>query len=114
MRSGSSTYVRPPPPRNPHGLGLTTGQPMGPREYAGGDLNKCSGEMQNALCEKRLVGNFREWCDIPLIRKPSFSTIDGCWLFDEIEGGRPFRGASRGYQRVPLHATPRRRPCHGR
>ena len=44
---------------------------------------KCSGEMQNDLCGQRLVGNFREWCDTPLIRKPGFSTTDGCWLFDE-------------------------------
>ena len=42
----------------------------------------CSSEMQNDLCGKRLVGNFLEWCDTPLIRKP---TTDGCWLFDEIE-----------------------------
>ena len=27
-----------------------------------------------------------KWCDTPLIRKPGFSTTDGCWLFDEIEG----------------------------
>ena len=57
---------------------------------------KCSGEMQNDLCGKRLVRNFIKWCDTPLIRKRGFSTIDGCWLFDKIEGGRPFRGASRG------------------
>ena len=49
-------------------------------------INKCSGETQNDLCEERLVGNFLEWCDIPLIGKPGFSTTDGCWLFDEIEG----------------------------
>ena len=47
---------------------------------------KCSGEMQNDLCGKRLDGNFLERCDNPLIRKPDFSTTDGCWLFDEIEG----------------------------
>ena len=47
---------------------------------------KCSGEMQNDLCGKRLVGNFLEWRDTPMIRKPGFSTTDGCWLFDEIEG----------------------------
>ena len=47
---------------------------------------KCSSEMQNDHCGKRLVGNFLEWCDTPLIRKPDFSTTDGCWLFDEIEG----------------------------
>ena len=46
---------------------------------------KCSGEMENDLCGKRLDGNFLEWCYTPLIRKPVFSTIDGCWLFDEIE-----------------------------
>ena len=46
---------------------------------------KCSGEMQNGLCGKRLDGNFPEWCDTLLIRKPVFSTTDGCWLFDEIE-----------------------------
>ena len=39
---------------------------------------KSSGEMQNDLCGKRLV--------TPLIWKPGFSTTDGCWLFDEIEG----------------------------
>ena len=42
--------------------------------------------MQNDLCGKRLVGNFLKWCDTPLVRKPGFSTSDGCWLFDEIEG----------------------------
>ena len=31
----------------------------------------------------------RTWCDTPLlIRKLGFSTTDGCWLFDEIEGDR--------------------------
>ena len=45
-----------------------------------------SGEMQNDLCGKRLVGNLLERCDTPLIRKTGFSTTDGCWLFDEIEG----------------------------
>ena len=39
---------------------------------------KCSGEMQNDLCGKRAVGNFREWCDTQRIRKPGFSTTDGC------------------------------------
>ena len=47
---------------------------------------KCSSEVQNDLCGKRLVGNFLEWGDTPLIRKPGFSTTDGCWLFDEIGG----------------------------
>ena len=47
---------------------------------------KCSGEMQNDLCEKRLVGNLLEQYDTPLIRKPGFSTTDGCWWFDAIEG----------------------------
>ena len=47
---------------------------------------KCSGEMQNDLCEKRLVGNLLEQCDTPLMRKPGFSTTDGCWWFDAIEG----------------------------
>ena len=47
---------------------------------------KCSGEMQNDLCGKRLVGNFLEWCNTPLIRKSDFSTTGVCWLFDEIEG----------------------------
>ena len=47
---------------------------------------KCSGEVQNDLCGKRLVRNFLEWCDTSLNRKPGFSTTDGCWLFDEIEG----------------------------
>ena len=35
---------------------------------------------------ERLVGNLLGWCDTPLIRKPGFSSTDGCWLFDEIEG----------------------------
>ena len=48
-------------------------------------ITKCSGEMQNDLCRKRLDGNFLERCDTPLIRKPRFSTTDRCWLFDEIE-----------------------------
>ena len=43
---------------------------------------KCSGEMQNDLCGKRLDGNFHERCDTPLIS----STTDGCWLFEQIEG----------------------------
>ena len=47
---------------------------------------KCFGEMQNDLCGKRLVGNLLERCDTPLIRKPGFTTTDGCWLFDETEG----------------------------
>ena len=38
---------------------------------------KCSGEMQNDLRGKRLVANFLEWCDTPLIRKPCFSTTNG-------------------------------------
>ena len=46
---------------------------------------KRSGEMQNDLCGKSLVGNFLEWCDTSLDRKPGFSTTDGCWLFDENE-----------------------------
>ena len=49
-------------------------------------IMKCCGEMQNDLYGKRLVGNFLEWCDTPLIRKPGSSTTDRCWLFDEIEG----------------------------
>ena len=48
-------------------------------------ITKCSGEMQDDLCGKRLVGNFLEGCDTPLIRKSGFSTTGGCWLFDEIE-----------------------------
>ena len=47
---------------------------------------KCSSGMQEDLCGKRLVGNFLAWCDTPLIRKPGFSTTDGCWCFDAIEG----------------------------
>ena len=47
---------------------------------------KCSSEMQNDLCGKRLDGYFLEWCDTPLIRRLGFSTTDGCWFFDEIEG----------------------------
>ena len=54
---------------------------------------KCSGEMQNDLCGKRLIGNFLKWCDFPLVRKPGFSTTDGC---RRDRRGRPFRGASRG------------------
>ena len=50
------------------------------------DIVKCSSEMQNNLCGKRLVGNLLERCDTPLIRKPGFSTTDGCWLFEEIGG----------------------------
>ena len=49
-------------------------------------ITKCSGELQNDLCGKRLVGNLLQRCDTPLIRKPGFSTTNGCWLFDEIEG----------------------------
>ena len=41
---------------------------------------KCSGEMQNDLCGKRLVGNLLKRCDTPLIRKPGFSTTDVCRL----------------------------------
>ena len=38
---------------------------------------KCSSEMQNDLCAKRLVGNFLEWCETPLIWEQGFSTTDG-------------------------------------
>ena len=69
-------------------MGLTTGEPMGPRGLlqVAKAIIKCSGEMQNDLCGKRLVGNLLEQCDTPLIRKPDFSTTDGCWLSDEMEG----------------------------
>ena len=49
-------------------------------------IMKCSGEMQNDLCGQRLVGNLLELCETLLIVEPRFSTTDGCWLFDEIEG----------------------------
>ena len=47
---------------------------------------KCSCDMQNDLCGKRIVGNFVEWCDTPITRKPCFSTTDGCWVFGEPDG----------------------------
>ena len=47
---------------------------------------KDSGEMQNDLCGKRLVGNLLERCDTPLTLEQGFSTTDGYWLFAEIEG----------------------------
>ena len=42
--------------------------------------------MQNDLCGKRRVGNFVEWCDTPIARKPGVSTTDGCWVFAEPDG----------------------------
>ena len=42
--------------------------------------------MQNDPCGKRIVGNFVEWCDTPIARKPGFSTTDGCWVFAEPDG----------------------------
>ena len=68
-------------------MGLTTGQHGSPcTMQVVKAITKCSGEMQNDLCGKRCVGNVLKRCDTPLIRKPGFSTTDGCWLFDEIEG----------------------------
>ena len=55
---------------------------------------KCSTDMQNDLCGKRTVGNFVEWCDTPIQRKPGFATTDGCWVFAEPDGNcdrRPLR-----------------------
>ena len=69
-------------------------------------------EMQNDLCGKRLDGNFLKWRDTPLIRKPGFSTTDGCWLFDEIEGDVRSVVPHADNNVLPLHTTPRRRPCH--
>ena len=75
---------------------------------------KCSGEMQNDLCGKRLDGNFLKWCDTPLIREAGFLHHRWVLVVRRDRGGRPFRGDSRGKQRVLLRTTPRRRPCHGR
>ena len=83
MRSGSSTSVRPPPPWNPHDDGPADGSPWTMQVVNA--IMKCSGEMQNDLCGKRLVGNFLGWCDTQLVRKPGFSTTNRCWLFDENE-----------------------------
>ena len=47
---------------------------------------KFSTDMQNDLCGKRIVGNFVEWCDTPIARKPGFSTTDGCWVFADPDG----------------------------
>ena len=47
---------------------------------------KCSIEMQNDLCGKRLVGTFVEWCDTPIVRKRGSAPTDGCWLFAESDG----------------------------
>ena len=47
---------------------------------------KCSTDMQNDLCGKRIVGNFVEWCDTPITRKPGFSTTGGCWVFADPDG----------------------------
>ena len=47
---------------------------------------KCSADMQNDLCRGRLVWNFVEWCDTPVVRNPGFATTDGCWiLLDETD-----------------------------
>ena len=43
---------------------------------------KCSCDMQNDLCGKRIVGIFVEWCDTPITRKPT----DGCWVLAEPDG----------------------------
>ena len=66
------------------------------------------------FCGKRPVGNFLKRCDTPLIRKPDFSTTDGCWLFDQIEGNVRSVVPHADNNEKPLHATPRWRPCHGR
>ena len=47
---------------------------------------KCSTDMQNDLCGKRIVGNFVEWCDTPIQVEPGFATTDGCWVFAEPDG----------------------------
>ena len=41
---------------------------------------KCAYDMQNDLCGKRVVGNFVDWCDTPITRKPGFSTTDAGFL----------------------------------
>ena len=93
MRSCSSTSVYPPPPRD--GADLPAhGSPWTMQVVKA--ITKCSGELQNDLCGKRLVGNLLQRCDTPLIRKPGFSTTNGCWLFDEIEGDVRSVVASRG------------------
>ena len=71
MRSGSRTSVRPPPPWKPPRDGADDGPARGLpwTTQVVKAIIKCSGEMQNDICRKRLVGNFLEWCDTPLIRK---------------------------------------------
>ena len=88
MRSGfehhrASATAMEPPPDGAHD-GPAHGSPWTMQVVKA--IIKRSGELQNDLCGKRLVGNFLERCDTPLIRKPGFSTTNGCWLFDEIEG----------------------------
>ena len=85
------------PPHPPHGLGLTTGQhgSLWTLQMVKAII-KCSGELQNDLCGKRLVGNFLEWCDTPLIKKLGFSAAGWVLVVRRDRGGRPFRGASRG------------------
>ena len=64
--------------------------------------------MQNDLCGKRLVGNFLEWCDTPLIRKSGSSTTRWVLVVRRDRVGRPFRGASRGITTCtsPYHTPP--------
>ena len=50
---------------------------------------RCSCDMQNDPCCKRIVGNIVEWCDTPITRKPGFSTTDGCWYFAEPDRASP-------------------------
>ena len=60
--------ARPPPPWNPYETWLATGQPI----WVVKAIIKCSGEMQNDPCGKRLVGNFLEWCDTPADQEAGF------------------------------------------
>ena len=77
-----------------------------PVDHSGHQSNhQVSTDMQNDLCGKRVVGNFVEWRDTPIQRKPGFATTDGCWVFGELDG--KLRSSGEGEQtaghRVPAH-----------
>ena len=47
---------------------------------------KCSTDTQNDLCSKRTVGNFVEWCDTPIARKPGFPLRTGAGFWQNLTG----------------------------
>ena len=78
MRCGSDICALQPPVRNQHTTEATRRGPL--------RSSKQSSSAQNDLRGKRIVGNFVEWCDTHIARKPGFATTDGCWEFAESTG----------------------------